>query len=180
MARANPPAVVLIDELDEIIRRSPIEDNFINHGNKGELLRQIEKSKGDKNLLVIADTNAPWRLGADVCRRLAKAIYIPMPDAKSRAQIFKQVLSATPSSLTEEDYEAIGSLTEGYSPADVITLGRDVAMESVRRIRSARKFAVDSEGFYVPTCPSDPFGIEYMALVLLGTHKVKCPISMVG
>eukprot|EP00826_Nyctotherus_ovalis_P004857 TRINITY_DN11079_c0_g2_i3.p1 TRINITY_DN11079_c0_g2~~TRINITY_DN11079_c0_g2_i3.p1 ORF type:complete len:203 (-),score=22.82 TRINITY_DN11079_c0_g2_i3:5-613(-) len=179
-ARANPPAIIFIDELDVLICRSPIDDNYMNHGNKGELLRQIEKSKGDKNLLVIAETNAPWRLCAAVCRRLAKAIYIPMPDTKSRMQMFKLAFSNTRCFFTDEDYETIGIQTEGYSSTDIIGLAREIAMESMKRARSARVFAIDSEGCYVTTCPSNPIGIEQTLLTLPSTHKARCVASMVN
>lgn len=68
-------------------------------------------------------------------RRLEKRIYIPLPDADAREEIFRICLKNIP---VFDDIENIkGSLaasTEGYSGADIHILCREASMMPIRRL----------------------------------------------
>ena len=44
---------------------------------------------------------------------LQKRIYIPLPEAPARSNMFKLHLGKTPHSLTEKDFHELGNRTEG-------------------------------------------------------------------
>ena len=59
-----------------------------------------------EGILVLGATNIPWVLDAAIRRRFEKRIYIPLPEANARAEIFKIHIGTTPNTLTEEDFKA--------------------------------------------------------------------------
>ena len=65
------------------------------------------------NVLVLGATNIPWTLDSAIRRRFEKRIYIPLPDAHGRTNLFKLSLGDTPHSLVEEDFRRLGNETEG-------------------------------------------------------------------
>lgn len=48
-------------------------------------------------VLVIGATNKPWRLNSDVIKVFQKRIYVPLPDAATRALIFQMNIQREPS-----------------------------------------------------------------------------------
>ena len=66
------------------------------------------------NIVILGTTSAPWQLDAAVGRRFEKRIHIPMPEMNARAQIFRQQLVDSSTTLASNDYIELGALTEGY------------------------------------------------------------------
>ena len=64
-------------------------------------------------ILVLGATNIPWVLDAAIRRRFEKRVYIPLPEAGARAEIFRLHFGNTPTTLTSTDYLELGQLTEG-------------------------------------------------------------------
>ncbi|KAI2494470.1 AAA ATPase-like protein [Fragilaria crotonensis] len=101
-------------------------------------------------VLVLGATNVPWELDAAIRRRFEKRVYIPLPDAESRAFMFKLHLGDTPSDLVEHDYEKLGKITKGASGSDIKVLVKEALMEPLRRCQQAKQFYRDSEGYMIP------------------------------
>lgn len=68
-----------------------------------------------ENILVLGATNIPWSLDAAIRRRFEKRIYISLPEAPARKQMFKLNLGNTPNNLTEQDFNELAQRAEGYS-----------------------------------------------------------------
>jgi vacuolar protein-sorting-associated protein 4 len=51
-------------------------------------------------ILVLGATNVPWELDSAIRRRFEKRIYIPLPEAAARAEMFAMKLGNTPNDLT--------------------------------------------------------------------------------
>jgi len=82
--------------------------------------------------MVLAATNRPWDLDDAIRRRLEKRIYIPLPTAVGREQLFKINLKGV--KIAEDvDFNAMISMTEGYSGADLANVCRDAAMMPLRK-----------------------------------------------
>lgn len=47
-----------------------------------------EEEGTQKNVIVLAATNRPWDLDEAIRRRLEKRVYIPLPTAAGRSQLF--------------------------------------------------------------------------------------------
>ena len=83
-------------------------------------------------MMVLAATNRPWDLDEAIRRRLEKRIYIPLPTAVGRKQLFEINLRGV--ELGDDlDFEALIQKTEGYSGADLANVCRDAAMMPLRK-----------------------------------------------
>ncbi len=93
-ARAAAPCVLFFDELDSIAKArggsagdgGGASDRIIN-----QLLTEMDGMGAKKNVFIIGATNRPDIIDGAVLRpgRLDQLIYIPLPDEKSRLNIFK-------------------------------------------------------------------------------------------
>ena len=80
-----------------------------------------------KPVIVLAATNLPWCLDEALRRRLEKRIYIPLPNAVAREELFRIALRKTPVA-DDVDFKYLAQLCDGYSGADVTNVCRDAAM----------------------------------------------------
>jgi vacuolar protein-sorting-associated protein 4 len=83
-------------------------------------------------------------------RRFEKRVYIALPEAHARAKMFKLNLGDTPHSVTDEQFDLMGEMTEGYSGSDVAVIVREALMEPLRKCQNAKQFMIDGDGFYNP------------------------------
>lgn len=83
--------------------------------------------------------------------RFEKRIYIPLPEAPARTEMFKLHLGNTPHSITEEEFRELGKRTDGYSGADIQIVVRDALMQPVRKVQTATHFRKVS-GTLIFTC----------------------------
>ena len=104
-----------------------------------------EEEKGDSNIgpnsntvIVLAATNTPWDLDEALRRRLEKRVYIPLPSAVGRRELFKINMKGCEIS-DDVDTDSLADLTEWYSGADIANVARDAAMMSVRRLMGAAR-----------------------------------------
>lgn len=135
-ARSSAPCVLFFDELDSIgtSRGSSMGDA----GGAGDrvinqLLTEIDGVGPKKNLFFIGATNRPDILDEALLRpgRLDQLIYIPLPDAPSRVNIFKANLRKSPLS-NDVDLNFLGKITEGFSGADITEICQRAAKIAVR------------------------------------------------
>ncbi|CBK22866.2 uncharacterized protein [Blastocystis hominis] len=139
MARFYAPSTVFIDEVDALGgKRSMATDSDASLRVKSELLVQMDglapsQTPSRGTVTVLAATNFPWNLDDALRRRFEKRIYIPLPDAAQRRQLFE--INSRGILLSEDvDLEVLARKTEGYSGADVTSICRDAAMMCVRRV----------------------------------------------
>jgi len=82
--------------------------------------------------MVLAATNRPQDLDEAIRRRLEKRIYIPLPTAVGREQLFKINLRGI--RIAEDvNWDELIRITDGYSGADLANVCRDAAMMPLRR-----------------------------------------------
>ena len=111
--------------------------------------------KDDKGILVLGATNIPWGLDPAVRRRFQKKIYISLPEAKARKLMVKLNLGDTYNDLTDEQFEILGNLTEGYSGSDIYNLTQDAIYGPLRKCQKATHFKKLDATHIVPCSPSD-------------------------
>lgn len=158
MARFYAPTTIFFDEVDALGgKRGESSEHEASRRVKAELLVQMDgvssstpAKEGDdadpdappaqpKQVMVLAATNRPWDLDEALRRRLEKRIYIPLPEAPGRTQLFeinlKDVVMAQ-----DVDLQEFVRRTEGYSGADVTNVCREAAMMGLRkRMQKARQ-----------------------------------------
>ncbi|OON18584.1 ATPase, AAA family [Opisthorchis viverrini] len=141
MAREQKPSIVFIDEIDSICGSRNESESESARRIKTEFLVQMQGVGSDNDqVLVLAATNIPWTLDPAIRRRFEKRIYIPLPEAPERANMFKVNLGTTPHTLTQKDFISLGEQSEGYSGADIGIVVREALMMPVRKVQTATHF----------------------------------------
>lgn len=122
--------LLLIDEFDAVAPKRTEDDNNHQSGEVAELLTQLNGCI-EKNVYVIGTTNFLNRIDKAVIRkgRIDEVVFIGMPDAECRKQIFELELNKRPH---EEciDMELLSKLTEGYTSGDISYMVKESARKS--------------------------------------------------
>jgi len=141
LARSNQPSIIFIDEVDALCGSRNENESESARRIKTEFLVQMQGVGSDNNgVLVLGATNIPWTLDSAIRRRFEKRIYIPLPEASARTEMFKLHLGPTAHSLNDNDLRELGQRTEGYSGADISIVVRDALMQPVRKVQTATHF----------------------------------------
>lgn len=110
-------------------------------------------------LLVLGATNVPWELDPAMRRRFEKRVYIALPEPFARAHMFKLNLGDTPNCITDEQFQEMGEMSEGYSGSDISVVVREAIMEPLRKCQIAKQFIPTEDGMLAPCeeYPNCPF-----------------------
>jgi vacuolar protein-sorting-associated protein 4 len=154
-ARERAPSVVFIDEIDSLCgaRGAGSGETESSRRIKTEIMVQMQAN--NKGVVVLGATNTPFYLDPAVRRRFDKRIYVPLPGAPERAQMFRMHLGDTPNTLTPQDFEQLANAAEGFSGSDVACAVKDALFEPIRKVRNATHFRAVGVT-YEPCSPGDP------------------------
>ena len=187
LARAHKPSIIFIDEVDSLCGSRNDTESESARRVKTEFLVQMQGVGNDQDgILVLGATNIPWSLDSAIRRRFEKRIYIPLPEAPARGNMFKLHLGNTPHNINDQDFKELAIQSEGYSGADISIVVRDALMRPVRRIQSATHFKkvrgpsrkdpkVIIDDLLTPCSPGDPGAIE-MAWTDVPSDKLLEPL----
>ena len=118
-ARRKAPTVLFIDEVDAIgVSRGEASNTMAPIVNV--LLTEMDGiATQNENLMVLAATNAPWRVDSALRRpgRFDRVVFVPPPDEKARAAILRIHLGDLPSE--ELDLNRLAQATSLFSGADL-------------------------------------------------------------
>ncbi|VDK86158.1 unnamed protein product [Litomosoides sigmodontis] len=139
MARKNAPCILFIDEIDAVGRKRG-EGRFGGHSEQENTLNQLLVemdgfSTEESSVIVIAATNRPDILDAALLRpgRFDRQIFIPVPDIKGRASIFRVHLAKLKTNLNKVELSRkLAALTPGFSGADVANVCNEAALVAAR------------------------------------------------
>jgi transitional endoplasmic reticulum ATPase len=133
-AKQVSPTIILFDELDAVApTRGASSDSHVTERVVSQLLTELDGLEELKDVVVIGATNRPDMVDVALLRpgRLDRLVYVPPPNASSRAQIFAIHLLGKP--LAEDvDIEQLAKETEGYVGADIEAICREAAMLALR------------------------------------------------
>mmetsp|Transcript_7392 Transcript_7392/g.8454 ORF Transcript_7392/g.8454 Transcript_7392/m.8454 type:complete len:455 (-) Transcript_7392:373-1737(-) len=156
-------SIIFIDEVDSLCGSRSEGESDSARRIKTEFLVQMDGvGKKSDNVLVLGATNVPWELDAAIRRRFEKRVYIPLPEAEARTYMVKLNLGDTPHSLTEDDFDQLGTITNGASGSDIKVLVQEALMQPLRTCQKAQQFQKDHTGKYLlpcdtyPNCPKCP------------------------
>lgn len=137
-ARANAPCILFVDEIDAVGRKRSGR-SFGGHNEQentlNQLLVEMDGFNTQEGVVILAATNRMDVLDEALLRpgRFDRQIYVPTPDIKGRASIFKVHLERI---KTEMDKEALAkkmaSLTSGFSGADIANICNEAALIAAR------------------------------------------------
>jgi proteasome regulatory subunit len=139
LAREKAPSIIFIDELDAIAATR------IDIGTSGErevqrtfmqLLAEIDGFKPLDNVKIIGCTNRKDILDTAIIRpgRLDRRIYVPIPDAEARKEIFKiHIKEVNTAKLNMQD---IVGVMEGFSGAEIKAVVTEAGYFAIRDSRT--------------------------------------------
>lgn len=125
VARKAAPVIVIIDEVESIVRRrggdqtaaGKAYDSTVN-----EFLRQIDGVQDLYDVLLVCTTNRPDLLDNAFLRagRVEVHLEVPLPDFEARKEIFKIHIGKVKSPLGDDlNLEKLAELSDGLSGADI-------------------------------------------------------------
>lgn len=129
------PSIVFIDEIDSI---APKRDQVSGEAEKrlvAQLLTLMDGLEPRSNLVVIAATNRPDAIDEALRRpgRFDREIIVGVPDERGRREILGIHTRGMPLAV-DVDLDELSRTTYGFVGADIAALGREAAIEAVRRI----------------------------------------------
>jgi transitional endoplasmic reticulum ATPase len=141
-ARMAAPAVIFFDEIDSLLPRrgAGFSDSGVSERVISQLLTEMDGIVALEDIVVIAATNRQDIVDPAVLRpgRFDRLIYVPEPDEKSRAEIFKLYTKDVPLAKDVET-ASLATLAKNYSGADISALCREAAMFALRKDVNAKE-----------------------------------------
>ncbi|KAH8298637.1 hypothetical protein KR018_004553 [Drosophila ironensis] len=138
MARKHAPCILFIDEIDAVGRKRGGK-TFGGHSEQentlNQLLVEMDGFNTTTNVVVLAATNRVDILDKALMRpgRFDRQIYVPAPDIKGRASIFKVHLGNLKTDLDKNDLSRkMAALTPGFTGADIANVCNEAALIAAR------------------------------------------------
>merc|ERR1712156_1281027 len=131
-ARKNAPCILFIDEIDAVGRQSEAENTL------NQLLVEMDgfNTQGS-NVIILVATNRVDILDKALMRpgRFDRQIYVPVPDIKGRASIFKVHLGELKTEVEKVPLaKKMAALTPGFSGADIANVCNEAALIAAREL----------------------------------------------
>jgi SpoVK/Ycf46/Vps4 family AAA+-type ATPase len=132
-AEGGNPVIIFIDEIDSLvgIRGDEVGGEVRTRNQFLKEMDNILDKKRVSHVYVIGATNKPWALDEPFIRRFQKRIYVPLPKAEARREMFTiyaQDLKLGP----DVDLEILVEKTEGYSGSDFHDIFQNAQTKVVR------------------------------------------------
>jgi transitional endoplasmic reticulum ATPase len=134
-ASQQAPSIIFIDELDSIAPKREDVNGEVERRVVAQLLTLMDGLEPRQNVVVIGATNRVDALDEALRRpgRFDREIVIGVPDVHGRREVLGIHTRGMP--LAEDvNLDEMARITYGFVPADLSALGREAAMETLRRI----------------------------------------------
>lgn len=127
------PAIVFLDEVDSLmgVRGEEVGGEVRVRNQFLKEMDGILDKKKKYHVYLIGATNKPWVLDEPFIRRFQKRIYVPLPDIKSRMDMF-QLYTQNLKFENNVDFPELARMTEGYSGGDIRDLFQSTQLKVVR------------------------------------------------
>jgi len=132
-ARQTAPTIIFFDEIDSLApRRGTGSDSNVSERVVNQLLTEIDGLEEMQDVVIIAASNRPDIIDTALLRpgRFDRMILAPVPDVKTRLEIFKVHTKGMP--LKNVDLDELAKTTEGYAGADIEAICRESAILALR------------------------------------------------
>lgn len=132
-ARQLSPSIVFFDEIDAICgERSAESGSSVKERVLAQILTEIDGVTVLKNVIIIAATNRPDLIDSALMRpgRLDRIVYVKLPDAETRREIFKIKLSRIPISDDVKIVDLVEK-TAGYSGAEIEAICKEAVLKAL-------------------------------------------------
>ncbi|EEZ99702.1 AFG3-like protein 2 [Tribolium castaneum] len=143
MARKHAPCILFIDEIDAVGRKRGGR-SFGGHSEQentlNQLLVEMDGFNTTTNVVVLAATNRIDILDKALLRpgRFDRQIFVPAPDIKGRASIFKVHLGPLKTNLDKSELaRKMAALTPGFTGADIANVCNEAALIAARDLNES-------------------------------------------
>ncbi|RZB40598.1 AFG3-like protein 2 [Asbolus verrucosus] len=143
MARKHAPCILFIDEIDAVGRKRGGR-SFGGHSEQentlNQLLVEMDGFNTTTNVVVLAATNRIDILDKALLRpgRFDRQIFVPAPDIKGRASIFRVHLGPLKTNLDKNDLaRKMAALTPGFTGADIANVCNEAALIAARDLNDS-------------------------------------------
>jgi AFG3 family protein len=143
MARKQAPCILFIDEIDAVGRKRGGK-SFGGHSEQentlNQLLVEMDGFNTTTNVVVLAATNRVDILDKALLRpgRFDRQIFVPAPDIKGRASIFKVHLGNLKTELDKNELSRkMAALTPGFTGADIANVCNEAALIAARDMNTS-------------------------------------------
>ena len=143
-ARLAAPCIIFLDEVDALVpRRGGNSDSHVTENVVSQILTEIDGLEELHNVLIIGATNRLDIVDPAILRpgRFDRIIEVPLPDAKSRSNIFKIHTKKKPLAK-DVDLEKIVKLTDGFSGAEISGVANRAGITALKRYVSGKLSSV--------------------------------------
>ncbi|XP_045450228.1 katanin p60 ATPase-containing subunit A-like 2 [Melitaea cinxia] len=136
MASYYAPSIIFIDEAETLAGARATGEHEASRRLKSQLLTEIDGIvQRDGIVFLLVNSNMPWEIDSAMLRRLEKRIFIPLPDFKTRAELFETFLKSKNIELDPNvDFKELSCKTEGYSGSDIKLVCKEALMANVRKM----------------------------------------------
>lgn len=130
-ARQVAPSIIFFDEIDAIggERSASASGSSVKERVLTQLLTEMDGVNALTNVTIVAATNRPDLIDKAIMRpgRLDRIVYVRLPDAQTRRDIFRIKLSKMPVD-DDVNIDSLVERTEGYSGAEIHAICQEAAM----------------------------------------------------
>ncbi len=137
-ARQTSPSIIFFDEIDSLApKRGTGGDTNVTERVVNQLLTEMDGLEDMYDIVVLGATNRPDMVDPALLRpgRFDRMVLTPVPDEKSRLEIFKVHTKGMPVKI---DLEKLAKMTEGYVGADIEAVCREAAIFALRKNINAK------------------------------------------
>jgi len=163
MAGESSPSVIVFDGIDSLVRKRSGAESETERRIKTEFLTAMDVLQNErKNVMVIGTTSMPWELDVAALRRFDRKIMVSIPDKDTRSHTF-ELLAGQNHDLTEEDFNYLAEITDGYSGSDISIVCNEALLKPVKMLQYTshfKKVRKDDVDYWTPCKASDPEAIE--------------------
>jgi len=140
-ARQTAPTIIFFDEVDSLApRRGAYESgSHVTESVVNQLLTEMDGLEELHDVVVIAASNRPDIIDTSLLRpgRFDRMILVPVPDEKTRLEIFKVHTKGMP--LKGVSLESMAKKADGYAGADIEAICREAAILALRKDIKAKE-----------------------------------------
>lgn len=134
-AESNSPSIIFIDEIDSIAPKRVETSGEVERRVVSQLLSLLDGLRGRGEVIVIGATNRINAIDEALRRpgRFDREIEFGVPNVNGRKEIFQIHTRGMPM-VQSVDLDRYAEITHGFVGADIMSVCREAAMQSLRRI----------------------------------------------
>ena len=140
-ARQTSPTIIFFDEIDSLAPRRSVNSGgaHVIESVVNQLLTEMDGLEEMRDVVVIAASNRPDIIDPSLLRpgRFDRIILVPVPDEKTRLEIFNVHTKGMP--IKGVSTENLAKKTEGYAGADIEAICREAAIMALRKDIKAKE-----------------------------------------